>query len=140
MNEKTRLPVTVASPVIRGRGIGHSLGAPTVNQELTGKAAELPYGVYFSRCTVGGKTYNAVTNIGVKPTVSDGGAPVAETHLLDCEGDLYGLDAVTELLVFRRAEAKFPSAEALSRAIAEDVCAASEYFAANTSPRTLRRE
>ncbi len=129
MTKKLSLPAVITAPVVHGRGLGHSLGAPTVNQALTDALAHLPYGVYFSRCTVDGETYTAVTNVGVKPTVSDGDAvPVAETHLLDFSGDLYESDAVTELLVFRRGERKFESQEALSCAIADDIAAARDYF------------
>ncbi len=129
MTEKIKLPVRISAPVVHGRGLGHSLGAPTMNQPLTGLDLPVPYGVYFSRATVGGVTYNAVTNVGVKPTVAgNDGEPIAETHILDCEGDLYGLDVTTELLLFLRREKKFASEELLARAIAEDVAAAGVYF------------
>ncbi len=128
MKEKIKLPVTVTAPVVHGRGLGHKLGAPTVNQVLTADENDIPFGVYFSRCTVGGVTYNAVTNVGVKPTVSSDGKAVSETHLLDCKTALYGLDAKTELLLFRRSEKKFSSEQELARAIGEDIAAAREYF------------
>ncbi len=121
-------PVTVAAPVIHGRGLGHKLGTPTVNQQLQDTAKQLEYGVYFSRCTVGGVTYNSITNIGVKPTVSEDGIAVAETHILDCDVELYGSDVLTELVFFRRPEIKFSSEEELSRKIREDVLAARNYF------------
>lgn len=128
MKDKIKLPVTVAAPVVHGRGLGHKLGAPTVNQVLSADESDIPFGVYFSRCTVDGVTYDAVTNVGVKPTVSKDGCAVCETHLLDCDGELYGFDAETELLFFRREEKKFPSKEALARTISEDIAAAREYF------------
>ncbi len=127
-----KLPVTVTAPVMHGRGLGHSLGAPTINQPLPDHARDLCYGVYFSRCTIGGRTYTAVTNVGVKPTVSQSGDPVAETHILDCDADLYGMEACTELLFFRREEKKFSSETELARTIAEDVAAAREYFKSQT--------
>lgn len=127
MKEKIKLPVTVTAPVVHGRGLGHKLGAPTVNQVLTAEN-DIPFGVYFSRCTVGGVTYDAVTNVGVKPTVTSDGRAVCETHLLDCDCALYGLDAETELLFFRRREEKFPSEAALAGAISEDIAAARQYF------------
>lgn len=129
---KQKLPVTVTAPVLHGRGLGHSLGAPTVNQLLPDHARDLCYGVYFSRCTIGGRTYASVTNVGVKPTVSQSGEPIAETHILDCDADLYGMEACTELLLFRREEKKFSSETELARAIAEDIAAAKEYFKSKT--------
>ncbi len=123
-----KLPVKICSPVIRGRGLGHKLGAPTLNQALPPELCALPYGVYFSRVFIGGAVYCAVTNVGVKPTVSDSDAPVCETHLLDGDHDLYGASPVTELLLFRRREQKFSSYEELSAAILADADAAREYF------------
>lgn len=128
----SKLPVTVTAPVMHGRGLGHSLGAPTINQLLPECVGDLRYGVYFSRCTIGGRTYASVTNVGVKPTVSQSGEPVAETHILDCDADLYGMEARTELLLFRRSEKKFSSETELARTIAEDVAAAREYFKSKT--------
>lgn len=133
---------SISTAVIHGRGFGRSFGVPTINQaiekSLTGMPDGLTYGVYFSRCRVGGKPdgedgsnggwYAAVSDVGVKPTVSGGGEPLCESFLLDYSGDLYGTDVTTELLYFRRREEKFDTFDALRRAIEEDIAAAREYF------------
>lgn len=123
-----KLPVEISSPVIHGRGLGHKLGAPTINQTLSTELSRLPYGVYFSRVHINGRIYHAVTNVGVKPTVSESGVPVCETHLLDGDFDLYGTFPVTELLFYRRPEQKFGSYEELTAAIHADADAARIYF------------
>lgn len=123
-----KLPVRISSPVIHGRGLGHKLGAPTINQALPSELSHLPYGVYFSLVYVDGIPHHAVTNVGVKPTVSDTDAPVCETHLLSGDFDLYGAAPVTELLFYRRKEQKFGSYEELTAAILADADAARKYF------------
>lgn len=134
------LPAVIASPVVRGRGLGHKLGAPTVNQALPHELCRIPYGVYFSTVTVDGVKYNAVSNVGVKPTVTSDGIPVCETHILGAELSLYGQSVTTELLFFRRGEKRFPSKEALAEAITADMNAARKYFSANDIITEKRHE
>ena len=88
-----------------------------------------PYGVYAARVLVGDKRYIAATNIGVKPTFLDGGAPTIEPHLLDFAGDLYGRMIHVELHKFLRPEMRFDSAEALRAAIDENIRQTREFFA-----------
>ena len=81
----------MSSIVEHGRRVGTSvLQVPTVNLRLPTEMALPPYGVYATRVLVDGQSYIAATNIGVKPTFLDGGAPTIEPHLLDFAGDLYG--------------------------------------------------
>ena len=105
------------------------LGVPTVNLRLPAEMALPPYGVYATRVLVDGKSYIAATNIGVKPTFLDGGAPTIEPHLLDFSGDLYGRMIHVELHKFLRPEMQFESVEALKNAIDENVRQTRELFA-----------
>ncbi|MDX1503360.1 MAG: bifunctional riboflavin kinase/FAD synthetase [Thermoanaerobaculia bacterium] len=121
-------PYAVEGVVVHGDGRGSSIGWPTANLETANEL--LPaHGVY----AVGVRLEDepprpAVANLGVRPTVSTEGRPVAEAHLLDFEGDLYGRPA--ELLFCRRlrGEHRFPSLEALSEQIGRDAAEAREYF------------
>lgn len=111
--------------VCHGNKIGRSLGFPTVNQTYDGVSVKLPYGVYVCSCL--GRP--AVTNFGVKPTVTDNNEPVFETFILDYEGDLYGEDITVDFHQMIRPEKKFSTYEELSRQIALDVEKTKEYFA-----------
>jgi riboflavin kinase/FMN adenylyltransferase len=62
-----------------------------------------------------------MTNIGVKPTVDYGGAPLAETYIHGFSGDLYGSSPEVRLLRFIRPEQRFGSVEELRAQIARDV-------------------
>ena len=117
-------PYTVTGVVEHGRKVGTSvLKVPTVNLALP------PYGVYATRVLVGSQSYVAATNIGVKPTFVDSGAPTIEPHLLDFAGDLYGQMIHVELHKFLRPEMQFESADALRAAIEENIRQTRDYFA-----------
>lgn len=122
-------PYTVTGVVAHGRKVGRTYGVPTVNLPLPREMALPPYGVYASRVLVDGQAYLAATNIGVKPTFVDGGAPTIEPHLLDFAGDLYGKRIHVELHRFLRPERAFPSVEALHAAIEENVRETRAFFA-----------
>lgn len=123
-------PYTITGVVAHGRKVGRTYGVPTVNLPLPPEMALPPYGVYASRVRVGEMVYLAATNIGVKPTFVDGGAPTIEPHLLDFSGDLYGKLIHVELHQFLRPEKAFDSVEELHAAIEENVRQTREFFAA----------
>ncbi len=95
-------PYTITGVVAHGRKVGRTYGVPTVNLPLPPEMALPPYGVYATRVCVDDQVYLAATNIGVKPTFVDGGAPTIEPHLLDFSGDLYGKLIHVELHQFLR--------------------------------------
>lgn len=113
-------PYFIQGKVVHGAELGRTIGFPTINQTYEEGQLVPKYGVYASRITIDGKTFSAVTNIGVKPSVGYEGSPIAETHIIGFSGDLYGKTIETELLGFIRPERKFDSVEELKMQIAED--------------------
>lgn len=106
--------------VLHGDARGRVLGFPTANQNYPEELVKLRLGVYISRVTVDGKAYNAITNVGVRPTyLTD--TVGCETFIKDFCGDIYGKEMKTELLRFVRGEQKFESIDALKNAIINDV-------------------
>lgn len=106
--------------VLHGDARGRVLGFPTANQNYPEELVKLRHGVYISRVTVDGKAYNAITNVGVRPTyLTD--TVGCETFIKDFCGDIYGKEMKTELLRFVRGEQKFESIDALKNAIINDV-------------------
>lgn len=100
------------------------MGFPTANIEADA-ALDARDGVYASRVEVDGHVYDAMSNLGCKPTV-DGRRRLLETNIFDFEGDLYGRRLRVELLRFIRAERRFDSVEELFRQIGDDrraICA-----------------
>ncbi len=122
-------PYTVTGVVEHGRRVGTSvLKVPTVNLRLPPEMALPPYGVYAARVLADGHSYIAATNIGVKPTFIDGGAPTIEPHLLDFKGDLYGNLIHVELHKFLRPEKRFDNPEELRLAIDKNIRETREFF------------
>jgi riboflavin kinase/FMN adenylyltransferase len=113
---------SISGEVIHGRGVGGRLGAPTINL-LPEPGLVLPArGVYATRVTLrDGRSFNAVTNVGVRPTFGAGGETTVESYIPDFSGELYGEEVTVEFLEFLREERRFESAEELAKQIAIDV-------------------
>ena len=60
-----------------------------------------------------------ITNVGYNPTVG-GNVKMIETHLMDFEGDLYGVEIEVSFHCFIRPEKKFGGIEELSKQISTD--------------------
>ena len=94
------------------------MGSPTANIS-TDKL--LPrYGVYATIAQIDGKCYPAVTNVGIKPTVSDAGVPNVETFIFDFSGDVYNEWMRVNFVSFLRGERTFSNVDALQKQIAQD--------------------
>jgi riboflavin kinase/FMN adenylyltransferase len=125
-------PFAVLSTPARGRGIGTRLVVPTVN--LAPYAGVLPaFGVYVTRLKIDdrleGRTFEAVTNVGNRPTFGEDSFAV-ESHILNFEPVDFDEQTPLELefLLRLRGEIKFPSPEALKAQIFKDVARAKRYF------------
>ncbi len=108
-------------PVLHGKCLGRHLGAPTINQYFPEGFVLPAYGVYHCECLVDGILYPAVTNVGVRPTVSDAGAVSCETHIIGYRGWLYGKRIRVFFLRRLRPEMKFDSVDALKKQITKDI-------------------
>ena len=122
-------PHTLSDTVHSGYHLGTNLGAPTINMYFPDGVLVPRHGVYAAKVYLeDGSGYIAVTNVGVRPTVSDANRVNVESHLLDYSGNLYGRQARLEFFKFIRPEVKFDSYEALSAQIHADAQTAREYF------------
>lgn len=123
-------PHLLSGEVRHGKGLGKTLGFPTVNISPAPGILIPAYGVYASQVTTqDGKTYLAATNIGVRPTVSDGEQVTVEGFLLDFDGDVYGQRVRLELSHRLRGERRFQSLEDLRREVQKNAQETREYFA-----------
>ena len=113
----------VKSKVQRGLGLGKSFGFPTVNTEIDEAEISLPNGVYKCICEIDKKNYDALTNVGVCPTVSSREKHM-ETYILGCNENLYGKEILISFLDFIRPEKKFESIESLKTQIKVDIYSA----------------
>ncbi len=114
----------LAGTVVRGDGLGRTLGFPTANLDTTGLVLP-PNGVYAALARIDNETYQAAVNIGCRPTVHPGAeVRTVEAHLLDASGDFYGKHIELEFVGRLRDEKTFPSIEVLKSQIAADVAQA----------------
>jgi riboflavin kinase/FMN adenylyltransferase len=118
----------VRSTPAKGRGIGTRLLVPTVN--LAPYAGLLPaFGVYVTRLTIGERCFQAVTNVGNRPTFGEPSFAV-ESYILDFEPVELTEETPLELefLLRLRPEIAWPSPEALKAQIMKDVGRAKRFF------------
>ena len=120
----------VLHDVIRsGFHLGTKMGTPTINMNIPNHVIVPKNGVYATKVYVNGSGYfTAVTNIGVRPTVSDSNMITVESHLLDFNGNLYNKEAKVEFYKFLREEKKFSDYNELAEQIHKDASMAMEYF------------
>lgn len=124
-------PHMLSGTVVHGNEIGRTLGSPTANLPVPQGVIAPGFGVYATRVVLPDGARPAVTNVGVRPTVSSAGQTViVEPWILDYRGDLYGRDIRVEFHARLRPERKFPSLQALRDAIGENAAQTRAYFAA----------
>lgn len=128
-------PFCARGAVTEGDKRGRTIGFPTANLAPETEILPAP-GVYYGHLTCltgeeagegstgGRKAYPVVTNVGYRPTFRDGRDLVAEAHLIDWSGDLYGQEIDLSFEGRLRGEQRFPDADALCAQIALDVAAA----------------
>jgi riboflavin kinase/FMN adenylyltransferase len=115
-------PYSLEGRVIHGEHRGNKLGFPTANLDLSPERLLPCRGVYASRGIVEGRTYLAVTNIGIRPTFANPlEYPRVEPYLLDLNEDLYGKNLKVELIEYLRPEQAFSSPTKLIEQVNRDI-------------------
>ncbi len=107
--------------VRHGDGIGRKRLFPTANLIPEEHLLVPKRGVYATRAHLpGGETRVGVTNVGVRPTVSEKNSVTVETYLVDYEGDLYGKPLRLDFCAYLRPERRFSSTQELHDMIARN--------------------
>jgi riboflavin kinase/FMN adenylyltransferase len=121
-------PFSIFSNPGRGRGYGHKYTVPTINLSRYDELVPAD-GVYITWLRVGGECFDAVTNVGNRPTFGPESFAI-ESHLLNFHAIEVLAQTDLELIFLKRLrpEIKFPSVEALREQIARDVHKARRYF------------
>jgi riboflavin kinase / FMN adenylyltransferase len=70
---------------------------------------------------VGGATYIAAVNVGVRPTFKTGRGLLVEAYLLDFDGDIYDQELRLDFVERLRGERRFDSVEELVEQMGRDV-------------------
>jgi riboflavin kinase/FMN adenylyltransferase len=121
-------PFSILGTPGRGRGYGTKYTVPTINlaryDEMVPKD-----GVYITCTRVGAESFDAVTNVGNRPTFGADSFAI-ESHLLNFHPIELTPESEVEISFLNRVrdEVKFSSVEALREQIARDVRKAQRYF------------
>lgn len=112
-------PYELIGTIVRGAGVGKSLGYPTINLETSGQLIPAE-GVYSGIAKIDQTPSRAAISVGRRETF--GGARLAvEAFLLDVDGTYYDRPARIGFVRRLRDQKRFASPEELSSQIAKDV-------------------
>lgn len=112
---------SVTGIVTKGNQIGRTIGLPTVNLIPEEDKLLPPFGVYEALVSCPTGKYKGITNVGIKPTVTEEKKVVVETNIFDFEGDLYDQYITVNLIRMIRPEKKFGSVIELKEQIESDI-------------------
>lgn len=112
--------------VVKGKQLGKQIGYPTCNVLVSEEQKLIPTnGVYAIRVILGDEKFNAMLNIGNRPTVN-GEEVTIEAHIFDFDRDVYGEKLELQFVEFLRSERKFDGLKELSAQLALDKISALE--------------
>lgn len=114
-------PYFIKGVVEKGNQIGRTIGFPTVNVTPPKEKLLPPKGVYKTEVTVDGRIYEAITNIGCKPTVTDEGKIGVESYIYNFTENIYGKEIEVAFLEFMRKEKKFENVDELKKQLQSDM-------------------
>ena len=124
-------PYSLTAPVVTGKQLGRTMKFPTANQYFPTDSLPPKKGIYATVCHVGDKSYYGVSNVGVRPSITDGTDSHSfncETYIIDFSGDIYGEYITVEFHKYLREEMRFSSLDELKAQISKDTVAALSYF------------
>lgn len=122
-NDMLGHPYSIVGKVEEGKKLGRTIGFSTANIIPDETKILPPNGVYRTKVIIGNKSYDAISNVGVNPTVEDGCIPKVESHILGIEAgiDLYDEIIEVKFYEFIRHEQKFGSVDELKQQIQKDI-------------------
>ena len=107
--------------VTGGYQVGRTLGYPTANITVADKRKLLPAdGVYAAYAFVKGERYQAMLNIGYRPTFNTGREHTIDVHLLEFNEDLYDQPLQIEFVTRLRGERQFADRDKLTEQLKKD--------------------
>jgi len=119
-NEYLGYDYMLTGTIVRGNGIGKTIGYPTANIHIAEEYKLIPKsGSYIIRSYLNGGKVFGMMNIGKNPTVN-GQKQTIEVHFFDIDQDLYGQEVQISLLSYLRDEKKFPTVEILKNQLQQD--------------------
>lgn len=124
-------PLVYSGHIIHGKKLGRTLGFPTMNLKITGRASALTgiLAVWVHGLEL--KPLRAVASMGVRPTVEESDQILLETFIPDWQGNAYGKLLRIEVLAHIRPEQHFDSLDTMVTQMHQDTAKAMALLAAN---------
>lgn len=114
---------SISGRVVRGLGLGRTLGFPTANVNLKRLQAPID-GIFAARVTgLAAEPLDGVASVGTRPTIG-GGVALLEVLIFDFDGDIYGRYITVHFVKRLREERHFADLAAMQRQMRVDVDAA----------------
>ncbi|HEX4856373.1 MAG TPA: bifunctional riboflavin kinase/FAD synthetase [Limnobacter sp.] len=124
-------PLVYSGHIIHGKKLGRTLGFPTMNLKISGRASALTGILAVWVHGLDNKPLPAVASMGVRPTVEQSDQILLETFIPKWEGNAYGKLLRIEVLAHIRPEQYFDSLDALVTQMHKDTEQAMALLAAN---------
>lgn len=121
VNEMLDHPYRIIGKVEQGKQLGRTMGLPTANIIPDKTKLLPPNGVYRTVVVVNDKSFNAISNVGVNPTVENGNQIKVETHIIDYKEYIYNEVIQVKFYEFIRPEKSFANVEELKKQIDADI-------------------
>ncbi len=115
-------PYSFSGKVVKGKGIGKTIGFPTANLQIDGRKFLPGEGVYAAWTTEvkSGNKFPSVMNLGPQPTINPLSPSAVEVHIIDTNINLYNLELLVEPVKMIRTQITFSTLEELSNQISKD--------------------
>jgi len=113
--------------IVRGKGVGHTIGFPTANLRIKDNISTIKPGVYITETIWKGVSYPSVTNVGYNPTFQQTGIHL-ETFIIGIDREMY--DEIIEVHFIKRLrdEKKFSKLEDLVDEMNHDLASTKAYY------------
>lgn len=122
-------PYMIKGQVVTGNRLGHHIGYPTANVQVTDPKKLLPRdGIFAATATLNGIEHKGMLYIGLRPSIESASDRRVEIHLFDFDRQVYDQDITVEIYAFIRGDRKYPSMEELKVAMADDEKAVKAFF------------
>ena len=133
-NELLGHPFMIKGRVTTGNRLGHHIGYPTANVQLTDPKKLLPRdGIFAAIGRIDGVEYEGMLYVGLRPTIESANEHRIEIHLFDFDKQIYDKEITVEIYEFMRGDKQFPTMEELKAAMAEDEINVRNYFRSSTT-------
>ena len=128
-NELLGHPFMIKGQVITGNRLGHHIGYPTANIQLSDPKKLLPRdGIFAATGRVDGIEYEGMLYVGLRPSIESANEHRIEIHLFDFDKQIYDKEITVEIYKFIRSDSHFANMEALKDAMTADEILVREFF------------